>query len=205
MMLLCAIIGFVRIRKLHGSTRLLALQAAFSVLIEVTGTLTKHFQNHVFFNIYIPLDFFTTLFIARSLIGSGFSRIAIPASIVFLLSFITELIPTGARYMAYKTITVYWTILAIVYFWVLLLNIRRRPGPYSRGIYLVAGMSILFYCCMIPKFGLFKYIIDFSLIKALELQVVLMSFSVVRYTVYIIGIWYLSQPSTPESRALQPR
>jgi hypothetical protein len=194
--LFCLGAGLFYYKRIPVPYRLLVFQALAAATFELWGTISVQLfpgrSNQIYFNFYLPIDFFLMLFAARNALGKHFRTFAIAGTIGFLLSWIFSVARAGINTLAWPAMICYAIILTIAYFIVLLRNSQQPGGRHTTGLYFIAVSVMLYYCCTIPTFGLMDYLFKKDMKLATNLFSINHGLNVLRYFCTGIGLMLMA-------------
>lgn len=204
-MFICAGLGIYNLKWITGSARLFILQAGLAGCMEILGTITASYagNNHVYFNVYVVVEFLVILFAARDYLKGIFVQIAVAGSLIFGSVIVYDLVNMGPFYGSFHGYTTGWVVLGSAYLVVLLRQILQQTPVPKRGLSVIAVALITFYFCTIPRFGLMRYVIDsFSKSSTSMISIITFLFSMLRYVGTAIGLWIMARAARrlPEQR-----
>ena len=199
----CLTVGLVYFKRIPGSLKLLVVQAIVAFTGDMIGSMFSKFgiPNHIFFNIYIPIDFLLMLFATRIFFGKKYWRAAGIAVIIFFAGWGYAMLHKGPYVFANHSVILGSIMLIIAYFMVLLKQTQEARNEYTFGIFCIGGSVMLFYCCIIPNMGFLHYLIRLDMDLASRLNVITNVVSTLRYIFTGIGFLLLARHFKPPIHA----
>lgn len=193
--LVCFLTGVVRWNDLQGSIRYLIIHAGVTALMELVAIIcsSRGINNHIYYNIYIPIEYLLMIFAARDMIPRVFRYVAIPAILIFAGVFSYDMYRSGPWFIAFHAITSNWLSLAVIYLLVLVENARQPSTRRRAAIYVLSGSLLAYYCCTVPSFSLFRYFINESSDTQVRqiLNLIRVGLSAGRYFFTALAVWML--------------
>ena len=205
-MLFCIVIGRMYYGRIPTSFQLLVLHACVAVLTDVIGTVltkTEYRHNQALYNFYLPLDFLLMLFATRRQLGRRFRPFAITGCVVFFSVWLLSIAANGLQILATNAFICQAIFLAAAWFLVLLHNIQQPPGRETTGIYLIAISVMLYYCCIIPNFGLMHYLVRRDMKLTSRLFIINDVLNISRYFCTGLGLYLISTPDKSPKHAYE--
>ncbi len=195
----CVVAGLASFRRIPNALRLLVIQALCAFSVDFTGFLIRQFgsstNNHILFNIYIPIDFLLMLFATRMMLGRQFWMIGGGGIGAVFAAWIYSIVRTGPHVFANQAMIVSAIVLMIAYFLVLLRQVQLERSEQTYGIYCIAISVMLFYCCIIPNMGFMHYITRLDMDLASRLTNITHVVSSLRYILTGIGLFLIARSS----------
>lgn len=193
--ILVGCIGATAYPRVRSSLRLLVFYAFTSSLMDIIGALTSSpgSSNHIYFNIYFVLEFFLMSFALKDLLGRSFKWILLTESVIFLSVYGGNLWYNGPNYLLMIAMVTAWAFLAVNCL-IALYRTMVHPDPATAlGVYIIAGLNLLYYCSVIPLFGMHRFLNEISKSMTGVLHNVSMGIDMARFVGIAVGLLYLAR------------
>lgn len=179
---ICAVIGLACISRIRTSVRMLVIHAILSFYVDVLALLNSTVNNHIVFILYIPFDLLLVSLATRDYLGRWFIPCVSTASLAGLTVFLYVLNKRGLDYIPTEAVVTSFILQGVIWFVALLRTLRKPLERETIAIYVISGSLLLFLCCSVPLWGMFRYNMTHYPALSRSLQSLVSIANIIRYS-----------------------
>lgn len=184
-------IGLRYWKHIGSSLRLITIQVAFGLTIELLGLIIIKYQseyNSWLFNIYALVETLFLIVVFTLLMKSRSTRVFSSCVAIGMVAWWGVTIRLHGLFKLNNWYIITMALLAIILFAIVLMSKSVFAGQnlYKQPVFIVSVSYMLYYASIIPLFGMFNYLVETNYVLAGSLQNINMAAAILRYM--LIGL-----------------